>query len=190
MAESAFIVCVPEAEGLVASLRDRFDASARLGVPAHITVLVPFMSQEGITPAVLRTAQAALNQVGSFAFSLANVGRFPATAYLAPEPVAPFVALTEALVRAFPDFPPFGGAHSSIVPHLTVANGDASEAEFAAIELATLVQSHGRVESVCSSIVLLENTSGLWKQMHIFPLPVETSDPLLKPKQPAGLRTQ
>jgi hypothetical protein len=40
MAESAFIVRVPEAEACVSELRNRFDASVRLGVPAHITVLV------------------------------------------------------------------------------------------------------------------------------------------------------
>jgi hypothetical protein len=34
MAESAFIVPVPEAESVVAPLRERFDASAKLGVPA------------------------------------------------------------------------------------------------------------------------------------------------------------
>jgi 2'-5' RNA ligase len=171
MPESAFIVSVPEAEGLVASLRERLDASARIGVPAHITVLVPFMSPEAITPAVLGAAQGALNRVRSFAFSLAEVGCFPATAYLAPEPAEPFVALTESLVRAFPEFPPFRGEHSSIVPHLTVATGNAAEAELAAVEIAALVQSHGAVNSVCSSVALLENSSGLWKQMHVFALP-------------------
>jgi hypothetical protein len=47
MAESAFIVCVPEAEPHVAVLRERFDASARLGLPAHITMLYPFMPLAG-----------------------------------------------------------------------------------------------------------------------------------------------
>jgi hypothetical protein len=37
MAQTAFIVRVPEAERHVGDLRDRFDPSARLGVPAHIT---------------------------------------------------------------------------------------------------------------------------------------------------------
>ncbi len=180
MPESAFIVRVPEAEDLVASLRDRFDPSARIGVPAHITVLVPFMPHESITPAVRRAAQTALSRVGSFAFSLARVGRFPATAYLAPEPEEPFIALTDALVRAFPEFPPFRGAHSSIVPHLTVANGNAAEAELAAIELAALLQLHGEVKSVCSSVALLENSSGLWEQMHVFPLPLKTPNPSVK----------
>jgi len=66
MAESAFIVRVPEAEPRVGALRERFDASVRLGVPAHITVLVPFMSPERISAAVLAEAQVALDEVPAF----------------------------------------------------------------------------------------------------------------------------
>src|SRR6266702_3770165 len=134
MAESAFIVRVPEAEAWVGALRERFDASVKLGVPAHITVLVPFMSPERITEAVLQRVRQALGQVPAFSFKLAKVQRFPATAYLAPEPAAPFIALTQSLVRSFPEYPPFGGEHESIIPHLTVAHGSASEAEVAASE--------------------------------------------------------
>jgi 2'-5' RNA ligase len=168
---TAFIVRVPEAEAHVASLRSRFDASVHLGVPAHITVLVPFMAPDQITPDVVLQIQTALNQVPSFPFSLGQVRRFPAAAYLAPEPAEPFIALTEALVRTFPEFPPFRGEHQSIVPHLTVANGNPSEAEMAAVELMAAVQSKGPVSSFCSSISLLENSSGLWREMHVFSLP-------------------
>ncbi len=181
MSESAFIVSVPQAESLVGSLRERFDASARIGVPAHITVLVPFMSPELITPEVLRVAEAALGRVNSFDFSLVKIGRFPTTAYLMPEPAAPFVALTESLVAAFPEFPPFRGEHSSIVPHLTVATGNAAEAEIAAAEVAALVQSHGAVESSCNSVELLENSSGTWKRIHVFALPNQPANPAFEP---------
>jgi 2'-5' RNA ligase len=169
--ETAFIVCVPQAEAHVAALRSRFDASAHLGVPAHITVVVPFMAPDQITPGVLVRIQAALNQVPSFAFSLSEVRRFPATAYLAPEPAAPFIALTEALVRVFPEFPPFRCEHESIVPHLTVANGNASEAAVAAAELQAVIQSKGPISSFCASVSLLANSSGLWREMHVFALP-------------------
>lgn len=171
MFETAFIVRVPEAEAHVASLRNRYDASAHLGVPAHITVLVPFMAPHQVTPSVLAQIQAALSQVSSFAFSLSQVGRFPATAYLAPEPAERFIALTRELVRRFPEFPPFRGAHESIVPHLTVASGNASDAEVAAVELEGVIESDGPISSFCSSVSLLENSSGHWKEMHVFPLP-------------------
>jgi hypothetical protein len=100
MAASALIVRVPEAEACVGSLRQRFDPSARDGVPAHISVLVPFMSPELIDSAVLRSLERALSATPPFAFSLSRVGRFVATAYLAPDPGEPFVRLTENVVRS------------------------------------------------------------------------------------------
>ncbi len=170
MAISAFVVRVPEAEVCVGSLRERFDATTSLGVPAHITVLVPFMSPERITDSVLCEAQAAIGQSCSFAFTLAKVARFPNTAYLAPESPEPFVALTEALVRRFPGFPPFAGEFPTIVPHLTVAHGSAPEAEIAAKELGLTMQRHGPIRSICNEVVLLENSSGRWNEMHTFAL--------------------
>jgi len=170
VSESAFIVRVPEAEGPVGDLRRRFDASARLGVPAHITVLFPFMPPEQITDAVLRRARAALAPLASFTFRLSRVGRFAATAWLAPEPAQPFIALTQALVGAFPGFLPFRGEHAGVVPHLTVANGSREEAEIAAAELARVMQAHGAIDGVCDSVALLDNASGAWRERQVFAL--------------------
>jgi len=170
MAESGFIVCVSEAEALVGSLRERFDSSARLGVPAHITVLFPFMSPENITASVVQRIESVLREAQGFEFSLAKVARFPATAYLEPEPAEPFIALTESLTREFPQFPPFGGEFPTIIPHLTVAHGSATEAAIAEAELVSSLALHGPIKSACSSLVLMENSAGTWRQMHVFPL--------------------
>ena len=43
MPASALIVRVPEAEALTGALRERLDASARVGVPAHIKLVYPFV---------------------------------------------------------------------------------------------------------------------------------------------------
>lgn len=172
MAISAFAVKVPAAEPLVADLRAQFDATAKLGVPPHITVLVPFMPPQRITPAVLGRAQRALDRVPAFSFSLAAVARFPATAYLVPEPAGPFIALTGALVNAFPDFLPYGGAHEGgVVPHLTVAHGDVAQADAATAELQRrMCALDVPVEAVCDAVVLLENSTGRWTEMHVFHL--------------------
>ena len=175
MAESAFIVRVPEAEPCVGDLRQRFDASAALGVPAHITLLFPFMSPDLVGEAVLVQAQRALDVVPSFSFSLSRVARFPATAFLAPDPPDPFIALTRSLVRAFPEYPPFRGEHDSIVPHLTVAHGSEAQAEVAARELTSAMQAHGPIRSTCNAVALLENSSGHWRKLHVFALPAERS---------------
>jgi hypothetical protein len=41
---SAVVVPVPEAEPRVGALRTALDPSAALGVPAHVTILYPFVA--------------------------------------------------------------------------------------------------------------------------------------------------
>ena len=170
MPTSAFIVKVPSAERLIGDLRERFDATAQLGVPAHITVLYPFMDPAHVTPSVLHQAREALGRVASFDYSFEGVGRFQTTAYLAPFPSAPFIAMTAYLVQAFPGFAPYGGEHAGSIPHLTVAHGDASHAETAAAELENRLRLYGPIEAHCSSVVLIEDSSGRWERMHEFEL--------------------
>jgi 2'-5' RNA ligase len=171
MAISAFVVKVPGAESLVGALRERFDATTKLDVPAHITVLVPFMDPSGVTNDVLEQAQRALERTTAFVFSLRSVGRFPATAYLAPEPAAPFIAMTRALVSTFPGFRPYAGEHQGFIPHLTVAHGSAAEADEAAEQLQLRLAQGGAVAAQCSSVALIENSSGRWRDLHDFHLP-------------------
>ncbi|MET3497339.1 2'-5' RNA ligase family protein [Variovorax boronicumulans] len=168
---SAFVVKVPAAEPLAGDLRRRYDATVALGVPAHITLLVPFMDPALVTQEVVDRARRVLERTPSFSFSLPKVGRFPETAYLAPEPAAPFVEMTLALVEAFPGFPPYGGEHTSIVPHLSVAHGDARHAEQAAIELQARLLASGAVRATCVEVALIENSSGRWQDLHTFRLP-------------------
>jgi len=106
----------------------------------------------------------------SFEFMLSAVARFSATAYLAPAPPAPFVALTEALAAEFAEFPPFGGEFATVIPHLTVAHGNAEEARLAEAQLVARLAEHGPIRATCRSIELLENSSGQWRQLHVFPL--------------------
>ena len=168
--ESALIVVVPEAEALVSDLRLRYDEPARLGVPAHVTLLFPFMAPSELSPAVVATLAGLFASIQGFAFRLGSVGRFAATSYLAPSPAEPFIELTQAIWRAFPAFPPFGGEFASIVPHLTVAHGNPGEAEVASEESASRLARHGPVSSNCRSVSLFERSSGRWKHAHEFEL--------------------
>jgi 2'-5' RNA ligase len=171
--QSALVVLVPAAESLVGALRLRHDESARLGVPAHITVLFPFMEPSLISVAITRTCAQVVAAHVAFSFKLVSVGRFPATAFLEPYPAQPFIALTEAFARAFPAFPPFGGKFSSIVPHLTVAHGSVVAAELVAGVLAEELAAIEPVSAVCSSVALMENSLGYWSTAHVFPLASE-----------------
>jgi 2'-5' RNA ligase len=120
---TALLLPVPGAEPLVDAWRRRYDPSATRGVPAHITLLFPFLPLLALSPAVLDRIRALLADHGPLEFDLAGVRRFPAgVLYLAPEPAAPIRALIDAIVDAFPGYPPYGGAFVDIVPHLTVTD--------------------------------------------------------------------
>jgi 2'-5' RNA ligase len=121
--ESAILVPVPEAEPVVGALRAGLDRSAGLGVPAHVTVLYPFVPPQQITGAVIAAAASAVASVASFECQFAGTGWFGADVlWLTPEPAGPFRSLTAAVHAAFPQYPPFRGAFAEVIPHLTVGD--------------------------------------------------------------------
>ena len=120
---SAVVVPVPSAEEGLARWRQRFDPSGRLGMPAHITLLSPFLDPDQLTPAVLSRLRQLCGQRASIRVEFKRLGRFPDTLYLDPDPAAPFRELTETISGEWPSHQPYGGAFAEIIPHLTVAHG-------------------------------------------------------------------
>lgn len=68
--ESALLVAVPAAEPAVARHRSRLDTSAAVGVPAHITVLYPFLPPDLIDADTLATLARLFASVPGFRFTL------------------------------------------------------------------------------------------------------------------------
>jgi hypothetical protein len=58
-------VLVAEAESAVASFRADLDAATGLGVPAHVTVLYPFVPPERVDKAVISALQGAVRSVAA-----------------------------------------------------------------------------------------------------------------------------
>jgi len=170
MPETALICRVPEAERYIARYRQRFDPSARRNVPAHVTVLYPFMSPQDIDDEVLERLAQIARAVPSFEYRLAETRRFPVALYLAPQPDDSFAALTDGVHRAFPDFPPFEGKFDTVVPHVTVAHADEPQLCEIEVELRIALASGGVVKARCSEMVLIENSSGRWEEMRCFAL--------------------
>src|SRR5215207_6857407 len=74
--QSAVIVTVPEAEPLVGRHRERFDRAAGWGVPAHVTVLYPFMSPRDLSEAVVAKLAKAVAAVPTFDATCRDTGWF------------------------------------------------------------------------------------------------------------------
>lgn len=175
MAVTALLVRIPEAEPLVVDLRLKHDPSAALGVPAHLTVLYPFLAPEEITDAVLSRLRAIFAAVRRFDVVLSAVGAWPQTTYLRPERSEPFLGLTTAVVAAFPTHLPYGGRFKDVVPHLTVADGDAAGARAVEAALQDRIRTSGAVRAICREVELHENSTGRWRLQHVFKLSIGTA---------------
>jgi 2'-5' RNA ligase len=156
----------------LARLRARSDWAAGVGVPAHVTVLYPFVPAAGLVPAVRLALVTIARTLDPFDVRFERVGRFPAVVYLAPEPAAPFIALTEAVQARFPGFPPYGGAFDEVVPHLTITEPndvvvDEAALDAIATEAAEVLPLRARVSGL---EVLVESDDRRWRSRWRIPM--------------------
>ncbi len=170
MPTTALIVAVPEAEALVGELRREFHPNSAQGVPPHVTVLVPFIESTLLQDTDLNRLRAMFARIAAFPYTFGTIGRFKDTTYLSPEDPSPFVHLTHEVCAAYPSYPPYGGAHEGIVPHLTVAHGSQRVAEAAAAKLLPWVTSGRPIVGRCGGVQLLEQQASGWQVRHVFKL--------------------
>jgi hypothetical protein len=165
--QSGLIVKVPEAEPAVRSWRDLLDPSAQAGVPAHVTVLFPFLEERRIDTGVRTAIGEVLGRHRPFEVRFEHCRRFPGVLYLAPAPDTPFRWLTEAIADRWPETPPFGGQFDDVIPHLTIAQGQ-DDAVLGEVEADLL----GRlpVTAHVSSVDLMVHNGTGWQQRVSFPL--------------------
>ena len=174
MTESALVLLVPEAEALVRPFRDRHDPAAAAGMPAHITLLYPFKPPDAIDATVLDGLRQSFASFTAFPFALAATRRFEspdAVLYLAPEPAAPFRALTSAIWQRHPETPPYGGRHADVIPHLSVAHvADQAELDAIAERFAPAAAAVLPIRPLAAEVALMDTISGRWQTRTVFSL--------------------
>ena len=106
-------VAVPdEADSILAPWRGRYLAeSVERGIPAHLTILVPFASASEVTSTLHLSLGELYASLSAFDYDLTEIRTFPDCAWLAPEPSAPFD----------------GDSEVEPVPHCTVGVTDDAE---------------------------------------------------------------
>jgi 2'-5' RNA ligase len=144
--ETALLVPFPELETKLAAHRV-LDPSASFGLPPHITLLYPFAPIGELDEASRSRLTVLFANAEPIRVEFAETAWFgDDVVWLAPEPAEPFVALTKAIFRLFPDYPPFRGAFDSIVPHVTI--GDNTVGAGRATSLAALKAAEAAVSAV------------------------------------------
>jgi 2'-5' RNA ligase len=141
------------------------------GVPAHITLLFPFLDPPSIDDEALARLESIFEGANAFPFSLDAVRRFPqGVLWLSPTPSAPFVDLTVRIAAAFPSCPPWAGEYDEIIPHLTIGLTKGIEADAIDAEL----QPKLPISSAATRVDLMtEEASGEWtvrRSFHLQPV--------------------
>ncbi|WP_327588051.1 2'-5' RNA ligase family protein [Nonomuraea sp. NBC_00507] len=165
--QTALLAAVEEVEPLVGHWRRRFDASASAGVPAHVTVLFPFLDIDHLDHAVVDDLKVVVGEHSPFTIRFDRCRRFPGVLYLAPTPDQPFRALTEAVAARWPQTPPYGGLYAEVIPHLTVAHGQQTHV-FDEVEEELTAQLP--VTANVASVGLFVSDGDRWRRWAEFPL--------------------
>jgi 2'-5' RNA ligase len=165
--QSAVIIPVPEVESVVGGWRARFDLAAAVGVPAHVTVVYPFLPVAALTEPVVDELRAIVAHRAAFEVRFARCDRFPGVLFLAPAPDEPFRRLTAELVHRWPEAPPYGGEFADPVPHLTVAHvATPTELDEAERDVAARLPIAATVEAAW----LIVFDGELWRPRAVLPL--------------------
>jgi 2'-5' RNA ligase len=103
--------------------RRQFDSAAAAGVPAHVTIIYPFLPQQDINEEVMGNLRRLIADHPSFIVTFAQCGEFPDVLFLVPDPDDPFRRLTAEMVQRWPEAPPYAGLITDPIPHLTITHG-------------------------------------------------------------------
>jgi 2'-5' RNA ligase len=165
--ESALIVPALHLTPVVERFRLRYDPTAAAGVPPHVTILYPFLAPDQLTDGIVAEVARLLGNVAGFDYSMGELRQFePGVLYLAPEPAAPFADLTRLVSKHF-GIQPYGGAYSTVIPHLTVARSAVEdERGRIAAEIAAQLPVHGRASEAW--LIAGDNAAG-WKRVRSIP---------------------
>jgi len=165
---SALLVEVPESEPVVGTHRLRLDPVAARGVPAHVTALFPFIPRDDLDDVVFSTLARVAAAHDPFDYVFSTTAWFDTDVlYLAPDEPTPFRGLTRALVREWPEYPPYEGLYDDLTPHLTVALANDEDLRPVEAQLRAGLPVTGRAEHLT---LLTENDEGRWSVRRRFPL--------------------
>jgi len=160
------VIEVPAAAPLVDGWRQQYTYDAPVGVPAHVTLLYPWVPGERLDANVEERLAAVVGAAEAFDFILRRTARFDEPLlYLPPEPPEPFARLSQAIAAEWPEHPPYEGIHETVIPHLTVAHADHDVLD----EIAETLEPKLPIEARADEASLLEEgEDGFWQRRRTF----------------------
>lgn len=165
--ESAVIVRV-ELPDALDRLRRRCVHDAGLDMPAHVTMLYPFVEPTGLTTAVRGAVASIASAHASFFFVMSGPEQWPDTVYAAVNPEHRFLGIHDDLALAFPDYPIYGRPGFELIPHVTIAEGEyVGNSEVLDHPAWSSLPPYGSVDEL---EVIAEGRDGRWRTVWTLPL--------------------
>jgi hypothetical protein len=130
-------------------------------MPPHITLATPFRPLCEYARDAFHTLTTVCGSFPSFAFTLGQLARFADTGflYLAPEPIEPFAALSQALSGEHSE--PLDN-HPNVVFHLTLAGKYPSELDRLEAEFHQTYGKQLPIRASSTEVSLYEKRGGRW----------------------------
>jgi 2'-5' RNA ligase len=127
--ETALLIIPPKPVQVFSfPIREQYDVeSFESNVPAHITLLYPFVPPEQVEIAIDELNRLC-SGISPFEVTLDHYGTFKGAIFLETSDPEPIVQLHQQLSQSFPEYPVYGGEHGTeLHPHLTLARFDNPE---------------------------------------------------------------
>ncbi len=170
---TALVLPIYEIEPFVREVAERFGRKSVAGFApddtlAHVTLIVPFLPPDRVTPPVEHELEELFAHAAPVEFRLTGACGFPGGfVYLAVDSPSPIVALVREIVARWPEAPPYGGRHSDVVPHVTVWDDPGGAVPDEVLRLVSGLQA---VPIVARDVELVSLTPPSWTVLRRFRL--------------------
>lgn len=115
------MIPVPAADALLASVKARHSRTVREGVPAHVSLLYPFVAAGELDERVVSALGELFVEQVPMSVEFAERYRHSGFVALRPDPIEGLKELTNKVRFRWPEVMPYGGIYGDVEPHLTVA---------------------------------------------------------------------
>lgn len=115
------MLLVPPADAVLSAVAQQYPEAVRDGVPAHVSLLYPFLPADELDEDVINALSDLLAQSGPMTVALDEVQRQDEFVALRPDPITGLRELSAAVQARWPDVVPYDGRFGDVDPHVTIA---------------------------------------------------------------------
>ncbi|MGH3823724.1 MAG: 2'-5' RNA ligase family protein [Pseudonocardiaceae bacterium] len=119
--QTGLVIPVPAADPLLTLVETRHPGTVREGVPAHVSLLYPFVGAAELDERVTRALSELVAGHEPMPVEFVECYRSGGFVALRPDPIEGLTELTRKTRDRWPDMVPYEGVYGDVEPHVTVA---------------------------------------------------------------------